>query len=235
VLRVENVTVHAMEAAVKYSTETPDAVRQLDTAALVPKTSAPTLVQQGDDTAIYLSPEQIAYQSTAESSLKVTPLRGDDKKSAGTVPTAIHGNVNPVFVSAVDSGRFSGYFLSIFHTVSDDTAQNYNHYAFAFCGAPPFEIFALSPRLPLSTAPTSRTNGTCGGGAPFAFASGLALTTCTGTEAGAGSGAKVDEKDGRCLLISYGVCDAESRVSEVRLHDFEGTFTVFRTCNATEH
>jgi hypothetical protein len=238
VLRVENVTARAMEAAVAYSTDTPAALLQVDAAAQSPValspaarpsrgSGAPTLVQQGTTT-MYLSPEQLAYQSTAESATKVTRVvRGADKKDDSmTTVTSIHGNVNPVFVSAADSSRFSGYFLSIFHTVSDDSAQNYMHYAFAFCRAPPFDIFALSPPLPLSTAPTSRTNGTCGS-APFAFASGLALTTCTSGDAGGA----VDESVVKCLLFSYGVCDAESRVSEVRLHEFEETFTVFHTCD----
>jgi hypothetical protein len=125
--------------------------------------------------------------------------------------------MNPVHITASDSVRGIYYFLSVFHTVSDEAAQNYNHYAFAFYHSRPFRIVALSSLLPLNMTLWSHPPTTCGN-APFAFVSGLTLTGCSA------------DATVKCLLISYGVCDAESRAAEMRLKDFESTLTVQHTC-----
>jgi hypothetical protein len=212
VMGVRVIRSSAIETAVASNTTTPEEIVAIDRAARRGSTPAFTLVQQ-DGLPMYLSPQQLAHQSAPNSTVKISSL--DSGASVGE--TSVHGGANPVYISAADSILKTGYFLSIFHTISTDAALHYQHYAFAFCDSRPFRISALSSPLPLTTVPTSRSPGACGR-APFAFVSGLALTECSA------------DPSAKCLLVSYGVCDVESRVAEVRLRDLELTFSHLHTC-----
>lgn len=131
----------------------------------------------------------------------------DDTIEKSAVASNIHGSVNPILVLSEKSSWGGSYFLSIFHVLSDDPKSSYASYAFAFTPHSPFYITALSKRLPLNL--TGYSSYRCGGKFPFAFVSGLEIFPCKSNP--------VDS----CLVISYGVCDKESRVSVMNLRDFE--------------
>lgn len=207
----------AVNTYVAHNTTAPDLIRLLDLAAASHRAEDDfTLVQQDSASVVYLSAQQLAHQADPASGVDVEVL-ADPRQGA----TAVHGSVNPVLIEAADSSTGSSYYLSIFHLVSGRPLLNYASYAFAFCAHPPFEISAVSPRLWLNTTLSSSTNTTVCGAAPFAFVSGLTTTVCDDS---------TDESADTCLLISYGVCDTESRVAQVRLKEFENTFNITAIC-----
>jgi hypothetical protein len=230
VMRVNAITETEVDASVAYSTATPQAIRDIDRRAKEDDGKggfggAPddnpdfTFVrQEGRDTAVFLTANQLAYQqqnaATTGVAVTVLPTSYDE-----TGDSAVHGSVNPVVIPASLSPTGKAVYLSIFHTVSNDADLNYAHYAFTMCGAAPFKISGISKRLALTTKPTAHSESMCGG-RPFAFVSGLALGDCTDP----------DSEGLTCLIMSYGVCDVESRVSEIKLAQFLDTFTTLQSC-----
>jgi len=132
-----------------------------------------------------------------------------DSSSWSAIASNIHGSVNPVYVNAEQSSWGKSYYLSIFHVISSSSqSSSYASYAFSFDEfSRPFKISALSSRLPLNL--TGYSFSTCGRKFPFAFVSGLEIAGCQSNATTA------------CLLISYGVCDLESRISVMSLQEFE--------------
>jgi hypothetical protein len=214
VMRTNNLTDDAVLTEVAYNTTSPVEILRLDQRARAGRDPAAdlTLVVQ-DDSVVYLSADQLEYQTGPDSTVDVTVI--DDPNSDGA--TAVHGSVNPLYIDGSVSSFGYGYFLSMFHLVSDDLALNYAHYAFGFCESAPFSVTTLSPRVDLTTALLSHASSICGD-APFAFVTGLALSTCT------------SDNTEMCLLMTYGVCDAESRVAEINLHRFESTLAQVGAC-----
>ena len=131
----------------------------------------------------------------------------DESSGKSAITSNIHGSVNPVLINSEISSWNTSYFLSIFHVLSNDPSSSYAAYAFAFCPYYSFNITALSNRLPLNL--TGYSSYRCGGKFPFAFVSGIEIFPCEANSSEA------------CLVISYGVCDQESRVSVMKLVDFE--------------
>ena len=156
--------------------------------------------------------EKAAEQGTLSPTPSPTePQRYDDSEDESN----IHGNVNPILIERTDdNGIDYSYFLSVFHTVSEEDELNYASYAFTFCPQAPFQISAVSKnRIPLQTG-----SATCGGRSPFGFVSGLSTEACS------------EEDPSQCLVMTYGVCDHESRVAYVKLNEFEQTLTKIRDC-----
>jgi hypothetical protein len=243
-------------AVKQYSSRTPQEILGLDRQAAATYDAsggnAFTLVRQerrvtdgdgeGDDVAsnvVYLSPQQLAYQTAhaAELGLRIEELADPDGSSSGggggdggdsDGTSFVHGSANPVFVDSGASRSGRSYYLSAFHTVSNDTYTNYAAYAFAFCPSPPFRISAVSPRLwlNLTTSEPPAVGSRCDT-APFAFISGMMLGSCGGASGGGDDDSAAGDD---CLLISYGVCDVESKVAVVNLKEFEKTFKTVRHC-----
>jgi hypothetical protein len=216
VMQVMSMDDSAVYTEVAFNTTAPAEILRLDMNARGLSADY-TLVQQSSGQTAYLTPNQLAYQQGDASDVGVDIIPGlayDDTLSA------VHGSVNPVLISGGFTPSGEDVYLSIFHTVSDDPDLNYAHYAFTMCGAAPFKISGISKRLTLTTKPTARSVSMCGG-RPFAFVSGLALGDCTDP----------DSEGLTCLIMSYGVCDVESRVSEIKLAQFLNTFTTLQTCD----
>jgi hypothetical protein len=214
VMRAGNLTDEYVVTEVAYNTTIPAEILKLDQRARAARVAAEdlTLVMQ-DSAVVYLSADQVEYQTGPNSDVDITVI--NDPSSDGA--TAVHGSVNPVYIESGLSSLGYGYYLSLFHLVSDDASLNYAHYAFGFCESAPFPVTMLSPRVDLTTALVSHDSSICGD-APFAFVTGLALSPCTADYAE------------MCLLMTYGVCDAESRVAEINLRRFEETMTQIGSC-----
>ena len=81
----------------------------------------------------------------------------------------------------------------------------YALYDLGFTTWEPFQILYIGDRLCLNTSEFH--SSTCDGVQLFSFVTGLTSESCYGVL--------------QCLVISYGVCDKESRVMQMKLANFQ--------------
>jgi peptidoglycan/LPS O-acetylase OafA/YrhL len=163
------------------------------------------LAQSVTDTAV----ETSLFSSTViPDHIKALEVASGSVLQISGISSNIHGSANPLYISTADSFFGGEYFLSFFHVLSSNSSLNYALYAFGFTIWDPFQILYISDRLYLNTS--GFHSSTCGGAQPFGFVTGLTIESCYEIL--------------RCLVISYGVCDKESRVMQMKLANFQAKF-----------
>ena len=205
VLRVSHMGTTSWNTTVASTSSTPESIRKLDTeASSFSGTSAVTRLLPNVIEPFQTHPSS-SFLSTSShlSYLSATALEKSKRRSA--VASSVHGSVNPVLIDSAMSLLQQSYFLSIFHTVSDCSDLNYASYFFALSATVPFEVIAMSTRLPLNLRGLSSRE--CGGKEPFGFVSGLEVY--------------LDSKNHTLVDVGYGVCDVSSRRLTIALTDIE--------------
>lgn len=146
--------------------------------------------------------------ATIPDAIKELEVASGSVLQSNGINSNIHGSANPLYISFENSRFDRDYFLSFFHVLSSNSSLNYALYAFGFTTWEPFRILYISDRLYLNTS--GFHSSTCGGTQPFGFVTGLTSESCYGVL--------------KCLVISYGVCDKESRVMQMKLANFQAKF-----------
>jgi hypothetical protein len=141
---------------------------------------------------------QLIVNMTAEDTVLGSVLPTNNRS-----PFEVHGSSNPVRIPGNHSGRGRPYLFTIVHLVSEDLTLNYASYAVALSPMFPFEIIGASKKeLWLEKVPEEKHCAR-----PGAFASGLQLNRSISGDIE--------------VIITYGVCDQESRMTRFNLQSFE--------------
>lgn len=150
---------------------------------------------------------KLDFSLRSEGGISITTKFFFSTSASSSTLSSIHGSANPVLIRASTSHWNEDYYLSVFHTTSNQSDNNYASYFFSFSSHLPFRITGLSKRMPLNLQDYSSLN--CGGKDPFGFVSGLEALVCRNASLGI------------CIDVGYGVCDKTSRKMTMSLLDIE--------------
>jgi hypothetical protein len=211
----------SIQTEVAYNTTSLMSVRKLDNTAQSFGSVDDDALIENENSVMYYSAERIQILESLS-----TPFVGkaqEDIESTsvtnGVISSYIHGSANAVYVPSWKSPSGKAYYMGVLHTLSSDSYLNYAHYPFVFCDAPPFRMSGLGSRLALNIdPPTSSCNSS------FAFVSGLAV--------GVGGICQFpNDFDTFCVIITYGVCDQDSRIKIIKLSEVEDSISVEHQCS----